>query len=32
MDPFSYVSGLTSVVLALGVARLLVGVGKLLET
>ena len=31
MDPFSYVSGLTSIVLALGVTRLLVGVGKLLE-
>lgn len=31
MDAFSYVSGLTTVVLALGIARLLVGVGKLME-
>jgi hypothetical protein len=31
VDAFSYVSGLTSVILALGIARLLVGVGKLLE-
>jgi hypothetical protein len=31
MDAFTYVSGFTTVVLALGVARLLVGVGKLLE-
>jgi hypothetical protein len=31
MGAFSYVSGLTSVILALGIARLLIGVGKLLE-
>ncbi len=31
MDAFSYVSGLTTVVLALGIARLLVGVGRLME-
>jgi hypothetical protein len=31
MDAFSYVSSLTTVVLALGIARLLVGVGKLME-
>lgn len=31
MDAFTYVSGFTTVLLALGVARLLVGVGKLLE-
>jgi hypothetical protein len=31
MDAFSYVSGLTTVVLALGIARLLIGVGKLME-
>ncbi len=31
MDAFAYVSGLTTVVLALGIARLLVGVGKLME-
>ena len=31
MDAFSYVSGLTTVVLALGIARLLVGLGKLME-
>jgi hypothetical protein len=31
MDAFSYVSGFTTLVLALGVARLLVGVGRLLE-
>ena len=31
MDAFAYVSGLTTVVLALGFARLLVGVGKLME-
>ena len=32
MDPFSYLSVLTSVVVALGVTRVLVGVGKLLQT
>ncbi len=31
MDAFAYVSGLTTVVLALGIARLLVGVGRLME-
>lgn len=31
MDAFPYVSGLTSVILALGLARLLVGFGRLLE-
>ncbi len=31
MDAFSYVSGLTTVVLALGIARLLVGIGRLME-
>jgi hypothetical protein len=31
MDAFSYVSVLTSIVLALGIARLLVGAGKLME-
>lgn len=31
MDAFVYVSGVTSVILALGLARLLVGLGKLLE-
>jgi hypothetical protein len=31
MDAFSYVSGVTSIVLALGIARLLVGTGKLME-
>jgi hypothetical protein len=31
VDTFSYVSGFTTVILALGVARLLVGTGKLLE-
>jgi hypothetical protein len=31
MDAFSYVLGFTTVVLTLGVARLLVGVGRLLE-
>jgi hypothetical protein len=31
LDPFSYLSFLTSVVLALGVTRLLTGIGKLLQ-
>jgi len=31
MDAFSYVSGLITVILALGIGRILVGVGKLLE-
>ena len=31
MDPFSYLSFLTSVVLALGVTRLMTGIGKLLQ-
>jgi hypothetical protein len=31
MDAFSYVSGLTTVVLALGIARLLIGLGKIME-
>jgi hypothetical protein len=31
MDAFSYVSGLTSIVLALGVAFILVDVGRLME-
>jgi hypothetical protein len=31
MDAFSYVSGLTTVVLALAIGRLLVGVGRLME-
>ena len=31
MDAFPYVSGLTSVILALGLARILVGVGRLFE-
>jgi len=31
MDAFSYVSGLTTVVIALGIARLLVGLGRLME-
>ncbi len=31
LDAFSYVSGLTTVALALGIARLLVGVGRLME-
>ena len=31
MDPFAYVSGVTSVILALGLARILVGLGRLVE-
>jgi hypothetical protein len=32
MDPFSYLSFLTSIVLALGITRLLAGVGRLLQS
>jgi hypothetical protein len=32
MDPFSYLSVLTSIVLALGITRILSGVGRLLQT
>ena len=32
MDPFAYLSVLTSIVLALGIARLLTGVGRLLQS
>jgi hypothetical protein len=32
MDPFSYLSVLTSIVLALGIARILTGLGKLLQS
>jgi hypothetical protein len=31
MDPFSYLSVLTSIVLALGITRVLTGLGKLLQ-
>lgn len=31
MDPFSYLSTLTSIILALGIARILTGIGKLLQ-
>jgi hypothetical protein len=31
MDPFAYVAGITSVVLALGIAHILRGVGRLMQ-
>jgi hypothetical protein len=31
MDPFSYLSVLTSIVLALGITRILTGLGRLLQ-
>ena len=32
MDPFSYLSFLTSIVLALGITRVMTGIGELLQT